>query len=158
MAVAIAGLLPTGRPTKLTAETTERICYAIRLGATYAMAAQYGGCSGDVLNDWINLAQTPDHPRHKPAHLQFFQALKEAEADGVTKMLAVIDKAAIQDGQWAAAAWKLERRYPADYGRRQVEITGTSDKPLRLEVVYRDEPITAVVEPVLRALAAPQDE
>ncbi len=40
--------------------------------------------------------------------------------------LAKIQKAAA-DGNWQAAAWWLERRYPADWGRRVVQsnVAGT---------------------------------
>ncbi len=33
----------------------------------------------------------------------------------------IIDKAAA-DGKWQAAAWKLERRYPSQYGRQEKRL------------------------------------
>jgi len=49
--------------------------------------------------------------------LAFLAAVKKAEADAIVRHVANIAKAA-QDGQWQASAWWLERRYPAEYGRR----------------------------------------
>lgn len=77
------------------------------MGATYELAAGYGGVTYETFNAW----------RHdKP---QFFQAVKDAEAVGAVKWLQKIEAAA--DEQWQAAAWKLERRYPQDYGRTVVD-------------------------------------
>lgn len=95
------------RPTKYTPECVERICEAIRLGATYDLAASYGGIVYNTFLDWRE---------KKP---EFSQAIKDAEAAGAVKWLRKIEAA--QDESWQAAAWKLERRYPQDYGRTVVD-------------------------------------
>jgi transposase len=96
-----------GRPTKYTPETVERICEAIRLGATYALAAGYGGISYETFRVW-----NEEHPA-------FSAAVKDAEAAGALKWLTKIEAAS--EEQWQAAARKLERRYPQDYGRTVVD-------------------------------------
>ena len=54
-----------------------------------------------------------------------FQArVEEAKGKAVVGWLAKIEKAA-SEGSWQAAAWKLERRYPEDYGRRVQELRHT---------------------------------
>lgn len=112
------------RPTKLTPDVQARICQAVQLGATYELAAQYGGVAYETLRSWLRAGeQRPNSP-----HAAFSAALKEAEGKGVLGWLAKIEKAA-SDGEWTAAAWKLERRYPQTYGRRVQEVTG------RVEVV-----------------------
>lgn len=92
------------RPTKLTPETQDRIVTAIRLGATYELAAQYGGIHYDTFRVWMD---------KYPA---FSEAIKKAEGEALVGWLAKIEKAA-NDGAWQAAAWKAERRYPHVYGR-----------------------------------------
>jgi transposase len=100
------------RPTKYTPETAKKIYDAIRVGATYELACAYAGISYETFNQW------------RKAKAQFSEAVKEAEGGAAIKWLAQIDKAA-QDGTWQAAAWKLERRYPREYGRTVMEHAGS---------------------------------
>lgn len=95
------------RRTKRTKATRERILKALRLGATYELAARYGGIHYDTLNEWRK-----DDP-------EFSEAIEKAEGDAATSWLERIETAA-NEGNWQAAAWKLERRYPESYGRREV--------------------------------------
>ena len=99
---------------KLTPDVQKRICDAIAIGATYDLAAKYGGVTYETLNQWR---------KTKP---QFSEAVKEAEGRAAVGWLAKIEQAANQ-GHWQAAAWKLERRYPQEYGRtvQNVEHSGT---------------------------------
>lgn len=99
-----------GRKTKYTPDTVKRILDAIQMGATYELAAGYGGISHTTFYEWINT---------KP---EFSDALKEAEGKAAVGWLAKIEKAA-NDGAWQAAAWKLERRYPNNYGKSVVANT-----------------------------------
>lgn len=124
-----------GRPTKLDAGVQERIMDAIRKGATIEMAAQYGGISGATFYNWQQRGREGERP-----FVEFFEALKAAEAEGVVTCLTHITTAA-QSGAWQAAAWILERRYPATYGRQQ-----------RIEAVHdihdwRKEAIAAGLDP-----------
>jgi len=119
------------RPTKLTPDTQKRICDALRIGATFELAAQYGGVSYEAFNNWRNrgaaeldrMERAIKHTDPLPdeaMYVQFLQATKAAEAESAIGWLAKIEKAA-SDGSWQAAAWKLERRYPNDYGRTVVQ-------------------------------------
>lgn len=101
------------RKSKYTPEVVQRLTLAIGLGATYELACNYAGIAYDTFRTWMNT---------KPA---FSDTIKQAEGQGVTKWLAKIEQAA-SDGNWQAAAWKLERRYPKDYGRRIVDTDLTS--------------------------------
>jgi hypothetical protein len=107
-----------GRNTKLTPETQKRITDAIRVGATYELAAQYGGIAYNTFNEWMKAGAAAPSGKHR----EFYEAVKIAEGETAVRWLAVIDKAAVE--QWQAAAWKLERRYPRDYGRQVHEVTG----------------------------------
>lgn len=132
-------------PSKLTPSTLARIVQALRLGATFELAAQYGGVSYDTFNNWRKRGaaelermerartRTDADPDELP-FVQFFEATKAAEADAVVGWLAKIEKAA-SDGNWQAAAWKLERRYPRDYGRTVVsqEVSGKDGGAIQSE-------------------------
>jgi transposase len=107
-----------GRPSKLTPETQQKIVQAITLGATYELAAAYGGIHYDTFNEWMKLGAIGKKP-----YSDFSEAVKEAEGRAAVGWLAKIEMAA-NDGNWQAAAWKLERRYPHSYGRQVQEHAG----------------------------------
>lgn len=96
------------RRSKFTPETQQRIVDAIALGATYELAAKSAGVTYDTLNEW------------RKTRPQFSEAIEKAEGAAAAKWLAAIETAAAE-GAWQAAAWKLERRYPRDYGRTVTE-------------------------------------
>lgn len=95
-----------GAPTKFTDEVKEKLLSAIRKGAPYEIACNYAGISYECLNKWRKKAKKENIPEF----VEFFVALKEAEGHTALIWLAHID-AAMKDGSWQAAAWKLERRY-----------------------------------------------
>jgi len=109
------------RKSKYTPETVAKIVQAIKLGATYELAAGYAGISESLFYEWL---------KGKP---EFLEALKGAEGTGAMIWLAKIEQAA-SDGNWQAAAWKLERRYPHMYGRNvtQMEVTGKDGGPIEI--------------------------
>ena len=116
-----------GRPTKLTEETTSKLTQAISVGATYEHACGFAGIWYTTMLAWMKKGETAK----SGPYYEFYKAIKEAEAKAVVKWSALIDKAA-NDGEWQAAAWKLERRYPHIYGRRvhQIDFSQMSDAQL----------------------------
>lgn len=115
-----------GRRSKYTPETVEKLTDAIKLGATYELATGYAGIHYDTFNEWRNKKS------------EFSEAIKAAEGVAAVGWLAKIEKAA-NDGTWQAAAWKLERRYPHEYGRTVAEnqITGKNGGPIRHQHNHR---------------------
>lgn len=108
------------RPSKFTTAIVDRLLKAIRLGATYDLAAKSAGISYQTFNEWrqgrmFPKGTTADQKR------EFVEAIEKAEGDAAVQWLAKIEKAA-SDGAWQAAAWKLERRYPKDYGRQVHDV------------------------------------
>ncbi len=91
------------RKSKYTPDVVEKVVQAIRLGMTYELTAHYAGIAPSTLYEWLN---------NKP---EFSEAVKAAEGRAAATWLVRIEDAAKM--QWQAAAWKLERRYPQDYGR-----------------------------------------
>lgn len=119
-----------GRQSKYTTDVVQKIEQALRIGATLKLAAEYAGISEDTLIGW------------KKRYPDFSAKCAGACAAGAMKWLAVIDQAAPED--WRAAAWKLERRYPEEYGQRvRVDI----EQRLRgLAAQYGLDPDDAVQE------------
>lgn len=114
--------MPAGRKTKYTPETVEKLVTAVKLGATYDLACGYAGISEDTFYRWMNT---------KP---EFSDTIKGAEGAGAIIWLGKIEKAA-SEGNWQAAAWKLERRYPEKFGRsvidqRNIDLSKLSDDEL----------------------------
>jgi len=105
------------RSRKYHPEVVAKIEQALSVGATYALAAAYAGISADTLTRW------------QDRYTEFADKVRLAEGRGAITSLAQIQKAAT-DGDWRAAAWKMEKRYPADYGKTVQEnrLTGSDGK------------------------------
>ena len=97
------------RPTKYHPARVDAICDALRAGATIEHAAEAAGIHRDTVHEW------------RTRYPAFADRIKEAEGAGVLASLRVI-RGAAEGGTWQAAAWLLERRYPAEYGRRAVTV------------------------------------
>ncbi|WP_448539831.1 terminase small subunit-like protein [Roseiflexus sp.] len=95
----------TGRPTKFTSERADIILDTLRRGASLAAAAAAAGVNPDTVLNW------------RRARRVFAIAVERAMAEGALRALDAIWTAA-ESGDWRAAAWLLERRYPEDYGRQ----------------------------------------
>ena len=111
------------RPTKYSDEAAARILQALEVGATYELAARYGGISFDTFLRW------------RKRYAGFATHLHAAEGKAALRWLVKINQAA--GGDWRAAAWMLERRYPHDYGRtvQEQHHTGDAAQPVSIRLV-----------------------
>jgi hypothetical protein len=100
----------------------EKLEQAILLGATYELAALYAGISESTFQRWrAKAAQAPDG---SPLAV-LRERLRQAEGRAAIGWLAKIEQAA-QAGDWRAAAFKLERRWPEAYGRSFQKVAPVS--------------------------------
>lgn len=113
-----------GRKLKLSPEVQQRIIQAIALGAPYKQAAAYGGVVYSTFSHWLKQGEEGKKPFD-----DLYAAVKQAEATALVGWLAKIERAA-NEGTWQAAAWKAERRFPEDFGRQRLEVTGRDGEPL----------------------------
>lgn len=117
---------PRGRPTSCTPEEEARITQLIRAGNYIETASIMAGISKVSLYAWLKrgraertrLETNPRaHVRQREApFFDFLNAVEKAQAHAE-----VVDVAAISAGarvSWQAAAWRLERKFPARWGRR----------------------------------------
>jgi hypothetical protein len=87
----------------------KRILDALRDGATMELAARAAGISPRTLRRW------------RDRHETFNRKVQRAKAEAGADALDTINEAA-SDGDWRAASWILEKRFPDQYGE-------TSDLP-----------------------------
>ena len=111
----------------------DKLEQAILIGATYQLAAMYAGISEKTFKRWRDAAETAEDGTPL-ADLR--ERLRQAEGRAAVGWLAKIEKVA-NEGDWKACAWKLERRWPEQYGRtvQNVALTGNNGGPL--EVVHK---------------------
>lgn len=120
----------TGRPSKLTPEIHNRIVAAIQRGSYVETAAQMAGIQKFTYYEWLKRGKAvqamldeahedeqPDITAHDANCVNFSNAVFRAMAEAEVRDLTAIDNAA-QQGTWQAAAWKLERKHHARWGRK----------------------------------------
>lgn len=89
-------------------------CVAMRQrGLNDKDIAAYIGVAPETFSRWINDPKT-DNQR------QLSQELKKAQSEAKTAMLETIMKAAKKT--WQAAAWWLERKYPDEFAKPEVQL------------------------------------
>lgn len=114
-----------GRPVELTDEVEQQIVDAVRAGNYMEVAAAFAGISKDTLFRWLRSGARGESERFK----RFSDAVKMAMASAEVRDVALVGRAA--QTQWQAAAWRLERKAPDRWGRRdRVEVAGVRDAPL----------------------------
>jgi hypothetical protein len=98
----------------------DKLVQAVALGATYEMAAMYAGLGSKTFQRWRQRAATARAGTPLP---RLRERLTEAEGRAAIGWLAKIEAAA-NDGDWRAAAFKLQHRWPEAYGNRaRVDLT-----------------------------------
>lgn len=115
------------RPSKLTPDIQAAICRVLSAGTTRAAACAAANVTFESFRKWC---------KNRP---EFLAAVRKAELEAVTRNVAVIQRAAQGGGvterttktdrqgrvvvtekharpEWTAAAWWLERKFPAEFG------------------------------------------
>lgn len=105
-----------GRRLKLTREVKQRLLTALRAGNYHKDVCAYAGISTTSFYRWMEIGET----QAKGAYRDLWEEVKKAEAESIIECVARIRKAGAE-GTWQADAWFLERKKPADWGKR-VEI------------------------------------
>lgn len=94
---------------KISPERTEKILLALSKGATLEIACNYAGIDYSTLCKWRVKYEHGDE-----RYRDLFNGIKEVEGKAALVWLNYIDNA-MKNGQWQAAAWKLERRHSKSY-------------------------------------------
>ena len=136
-----------GRPTKLTVELTNKICDMLRAGNYLETAAAYAGIDKATLHRWMKrgarelervqaIEGGAEIAEEEQMFVDFCNSIKKALAEGEVRDMVIISNAAKQD--WKAAAWKLERKFPEKWGRKErldanLTHTGKDGGPIQHE-------------------------
>ena len=132
------------RRTKLNEEVKKRIISAIQMGATYEIAAEHAGICRKTLYSWIEKGKTASKGSK---HYTFLHDFRKAEARAALTSLTTIQRE-IQNGDWKAAAWFLDRR--AGFRRdatisNETNISQTETQQSQ-EIDYRSMILTQISE------------
>lgn len=130
-----------GRPTKLTPEIVNEISKIIRSGNYIETACAYVGINKTTFYDWLKRGarekeRVSKNPRAKVKKseipfVEFHDEIEKALAHSEIRDVAIIGKAAEEN--WQAAAWRLERKFPERWGKREryaIEHTGKDGGPI----------------------------
>lgn len=148
---------PVGRPSKLNKDVQDRIAGAIRAGSYIETAAALAGINKDTFYDWLRRGGRgePDYKNFsdavekaladgemrdlmvidraaqgRPAQFLYVKGpdgkdtselVKDADGNPIMSMPATRP-------EWTAAAWRLERKFPKRWGRKEV-IALTEEDP-----------------------------
>lgn len=103
---------PKGRPLKLTEDLQRKIVEAIRAGNYIETAAAYAGVNKSTIYDWLKRGARGDGAEF----VSFSNAVEKALAEAEMRDVLIIGNAAKEN--WQAAAWRLERKFPERWGRK----------------------------------------
>ena len=111
------------RQTPALSQQQRDVCVqVIRDGGTDRAAFGSAAISESTFYDWMkrgeDLVGQTKLTRVQTAQVQFLEDIKKARAEAEIRAMRVIQVAMAE--HWQAAAWYLERRYPGQYGRREV--------------------------------------
>lgn len=125
--------VPWGNGHKLTKARCEFICENLRKGNYLSTTAKACGINSSTLSQWIRRGKKGEEP-----YATFYKRVEQAEAEGELRSMAIIDDVA-STGNWLASAWKLERKYPQRFGKKdRVELGG--DEDIKIEIQSKKSP------------------
>lgn len=132
-----------GRPLhglcKLTPRIHADVVKWIAAGNYIETAAHLAGVNKVSVYAWLKRG----HREKKGPFRDFLNAVKKAEAESEARLLIIIEKAASKN--WQAAAWRLERKHPKRWGRRDahtVRATATVDLAAQVSTSVRVDDLT----------------
>jgi hypothetical protein len=116
-----------GRPTVCTPKLITHICELIRRGVKPRPAALLCGVSSTSYHAWSTRAAQGTQP-----FAELVERIARAEAEAQAHLEQIVVNAAGSD--WRAALALLERRWPAEYGRRErIVHAGTDTAPVAVK-------------------------
>jgi transposase len=144
------------RPSKLSAEVTDRVVQAVRAGNYADAACQAAGISPSTYYRWMGRgAQEPGSE-----YARFRKAVLRAEAEAEVYAVAILRRAMGED--WRAAMAYLERRHPTRWRTHQcTELVGKDGGPIhtqhtRLDLARLSDAELATLEELTARASLPQ--
>ena len=171
-----------GRPTALTAQVLEDVRRLLPTCLYIETVADFISLDRSTVRKWLKRG-AKEHQRvsrNKRARVrkaeaifvELFLTYKKALAEGLIYDLGIIKKAAadqvvtnesgmtvaVRPGQWQAAAWRAERRFPGQWGRKDtVVMSDVSQRELDAEIEREMERLADARQAETAGAAAPPD-
>lgn len=136
----------TGRPTRLTEELLADIVTLIQAGNYIETACAACNIGKQTWHRWLKQGAELQAADKQGIYRRFREALFQASAVSEARDVIALDRA-ILSGDWRAAAWRLERKIPTKWGRREtlaVQHTGADGGPI--EVREQRQKLVAIAE------------
>lgn len=113
----------------LTPDLQDRLVKMIQGGNYAEVAARACGISKTTFYEWLQRGGRGEQPFASLA-----AAVEKAAGEAEVRDVLMVGRAA--ETQWQAAAWRLERKEPKRWGRKDgLEITGDEQKPVAITVI-----------------------
>lgn len=117
--------------TKLNRELIKMAAQLIESGNYITDVCKALRVSREAFYAWLRKGEKAEEGLEK----ELYDAIKEAEGRAIARNVALIQKAA-QNGNWQAAAWWLERKYPKEWGRKdKFDFGGQGEIKIKIERV-----------------------
>lgn len=116
-----------GRPSKLEKRILERLMEAIGKGNTFEASCQYAGISYSTFRNWVlkgeEYKKMVDEGKNandgvRYDYINFLEELHNAEARAEVKLVELIREIGVDNKDWRALAFILERRYGKDWAKK----------------------------------------
>lgn len=140
------------RVRKINTRIAEEVIASMEAGTGLEQAAAASGVARTTLQAWIAQGHDEDQLGKNTLLAQFYRATHEAGSRCEDRYVTIIANAA--QVTWTAAAWMLERKFPARYGQR-VQVTVEMELQKAMDKLRRHLPAKEY-EKVLEALASDQ--
>lgn len=141
-----------GRPSELTAVRQARACELIKLGLPLSRVAEGMGVSYATFRGWRQKGGEGLEP-----YASFLAATKAAEVEMEEICLGNIAAAALDPKNWAANAWRLERRWPDRYAAGYYRVRAKAAKQGEMDATKTAPPAPDVAA-IVRYLAETRPE
>lgn len=112
------------RPTLCTPDTIAAICAAVEKGHPDSWICDALGIAPETVMGWKRKGAAGDEP-----YATFLRDYSRAREARRSRLLSVVEDAAIVGGEYKAAMWLLERQERQEFGRQAPEVNVTVEAP-----------------------------
>lgn len=121
----------------LTKKLGTEICERVAKGVPKTYAARASGIALNTISEWERRGRGQDERPATELTIWFANEMDKATAKFIeSKVVEISD-----DEAWQAKAWLLERRFPDEFGRREIQrYEGVVDHTVRVELAFDPSP------------------
>lgn len=143
-----------GRPSKLNEIVIQMLEKAYSLGMSPKLACHHASVSQSSYNTWMQRGEQDRYDNEETIFADLNRRVKKARSNHALANLALIQKAAKEDGTWTAAAWLLERVHK-EYQKQPEQIVEVNVDNRQLSVVQLMKELQNSDEEIKELIARP---